>query len=195
VRRVNQPANRSGGRVGSGGNSAGARGAILLVVAAVLGIVLLQAFDTSGGSGVVNVGGTTVPLGNGSSGTGTVGSTEPGPTNTVPVTRAPSLVTVLVANGTGIRGLGSQNADALKALGYNTLTAVDATKNLDASIVQYVPGYQPEATAIALTLGLQPASVQALNAPPVPDTQSANVVVVLGADVARTASSSTTTTI
>jgi hypothetical protein len=61
--------------------------------------------------------------------------------------------------------------------------------------VQYAEGYQTEAQAIALTLGLQPAAVQALNSPPVPDTAGVNVFVLLGADVARTAASSTTTTI
>ena len=156
------------------------------------GIVLLQAFDADfdGGSGVgVDVGDTTIP-----SGTGPTGITQPtAPTNTTVPARAPSEVTVLVANGSGIRGLGSQNADALKALGYNTLTAVDATKALDVSTVQYGEGYQAEAQAIALTLGLQPSAVQPLNSPPVPDTQGASVFVLLGADIARTASTTSTT--
>ena len=188
---VNQPAPRAGGRSSAGGNSAGARGAILLVVAAVLGIVLLQAFDTDidAGSGV-DVGNTTVPTGNGTA--GSVVPTVPANTNTTRPARAPSEVTVLVANGTGIKGLGTQNADALKALGYNTLTAVDATKALDASAVQYAEGFQAEAQAVALTLGLQPSSVQPLNSPAVPDTQGATVIVLLGADIARLSSTSTT---
>ncbi len=189
---MNQPANRAGGgRPPSGSNSAGARGAILLVVAAVLGIVLLQAFDTDfdGGSGVgVDAGDTTIPD------NGPSGVTQPtAPSNTTLPARAPADVTVLVANGTGIRGLGSQNADTLKALGYNTLDAVDATKALDASTVQYAAGYQAEAQAIALTLGLQPSAVQPLNSPAVPDAQGASVIVLLGADVARTASTTSTT--
>jgi hypothetical protein len=161
------------------------------VVAAILGIVLLQAFDTDFDSGSgVDVGDTTIPSGP----SGTTPGTTPTNSNTTLPSRAPSEVAVLVANGTGIKGLGSQNADALKALGYNTLEAVDATKALDASAVQYAEGYQTEAQAIALTLGLQPAAVQALNSPPVPDTAGVNVFVLLGADVARTASTASTTT-
>lgn len=186
---MNEPANR-GARSASAGNSAGARGAILLVVAAVLGIILLQAFDTDfdAGSGV-DVGNTTIPSGDG--GSGTTLPTVPANTNTTLPARAPSEVTVLVANGSGIKGLGSMNADALKALGYNTLTAVDATKALDASTVQHAEGYQAEAQSIALTLGLQPSAVQALNSPAVPDTQGATVIVLLGADIARLTSTTT----
>jgi hypothetical protein len=161
------------------------------VVAAILGIVLLQAFDTDidGGSGLgVDAGDTTIPSGP----SGTTPGTTPTNSNTTLPGRAPSEVAVLVANGTGIKGLGSQNADALKALGYNTLTAVDATKALDASAVQFAEGYQAEAQAIALTLGLQPAAVQPLNSPPVPDTAGVNVFVLLGAEVASTASTTTT---
>jgi hypothetical protein len=100
-------------------------------------------------------------------------------------------VAVLVANGAGIRGLGSQTADQLHTLGYNTLTAVDATKALDATSVQYAEGYQTEAAAIALTLGLPATAVQPLNSPAVPDTQGANVIVLLGADVARNVTTTT----
>jgi hypothetical protein len=189
---VNRPADRAGGRGGSG-NSAGARGAILLAVAAVLGIVLLQAFDTDfdGGSGAgVDVGDTTIPD-NGAN--GSTGSTIPtGPTDTTAPGRTPSDVSVLVANGADIRGLGSKTAETLQGLGYNTLTAVDATKALDATQVQYAEGYQAEARAIALTLGLASTAVVALNSPAVPDTQGANVIVLLGADAAATSTSTST---
>ncbi|MEA2686155.1 MAG: hypothetical protein QOE93_1350 [Actinomycetota bacterium] len=185
---MNQPANRAGGR-GAGGGRAGARGAILLAVAAVLGIVLLQAFDTDfDGAGVGIDVGTTLPSG------GSTGSTLPSaPSNTTSTIggRAPAEVAVLVANGTGIRGLGGQTAETLKALGYNTLTAVDSTRALEASAVQYAEGYESEARAIALTLGLLPTAAQPLNSPAVPDTQGAQVIVLLGADVARTSSTST----
>jgi hypothetical protein len=183
---VNQPANRGGGRAASGGNSAGAKGAFLLVVAAILGIVLLQAFDTDfdGGGGVgIDVGGTTIPSGGVTDTSVPTGVTPTAPA-TVP-TRAPGEVSVLTANGTGIRGLGGQTADQLKTLGYNTITAVDATKPLDVTSVQYAEGYQNEAKAIALSLGLPGTAVQPLNSPAVPDTQGASIIVLLGADVAR----------
>ena len=182
---MNRPPGAAARKPAGGGNSAGARGAFLLAVAAVLGIILLQAFDTDfDGSGVgVDVGSTTVPS-SGGSGVTTPPAVTP---TTLATSRAPAEVTVLVANGTGIKGLGTQNADALKALGYTTLAAVDATKTLDATSVQYVEGYQPEARAIGLTLGLPAAAVQPLNSPAVPDTQGAQVIVLLGGVVAGAA--------
>ena len=182
---MNRPA-RSGPRPATAGNSAGAKGAFLLAVAAILGIILLQAFDDGGSSVGVGVGNTTIP--SGATGGATATTLPPAQTvPTVPASRAPADVIVLVANGTGIKGLGSQNADALKALGYNTLTAVDATRVLDASTVQYVEGYQPEARAVGLTLGLPASAVVPLNSPPVSDTQGANVFVLLGGAVAGAA--------
>ena len=185
---MNRPAERAGGRAPSGSNSAGAKGAILLVVAAILGIVLLQAFDTDdGGSGLVAVN-TTVATGNGS----TDPTLPPAQTTpTAPAGRAASEVIVLVSNGTGIKGLGSQTADALRVVGYNTLTAVDATKTLGTSTVQYAEGYEAEGRAIGLVLGLPPAAVLALNSPSVSDTQGAHVIVLLGADPNRTTTSTT----
>jgi hypothetical protein len=191
---VNQPANRAGGRASAAGGSAGAKGAFLLVVAAILGIVLLQAFDTDfNGAGVgVDVGGSTVPSGGSSTGS-SVPSGAVTPTTTGITSRAPADVSILVANGAGIRGLGSQTADQLRTLGYNALTAVDATKTLDATSVQYAEGYQNEAAAVALTLGLAGTAVQPLNSPAVPDTQGANVIVLLGADVARNVTTTSST--
>jgi hypothetical protein len=188
---VNQPAHRPA----SAGGSAGAKGAFLLVVAAILGIVLLQAFDTDfdGGSGVgIDVGGTTIPGG------GSTGSSVPSgvttPTTSGIARRAPADVSVLVANGAGIKGLGSQTADQLKTLGYNTLTAVDATQALEATTVQYAEGYQTDAAAIALTLGLPGTAAQPLNSPAVSDTQGANVIVLLGANIAGGVATTTSTT-
>jgi len=195
---VNRQANRNaGGGAAGGGNSAGARGAILLALAAVLGIVLLQAFDTDGSGVGVEAGGTPSPTsspGSGSTGNGS-GSTVPTiPTSTTTPGRTPAEVTVLVANGTGIKGLGSQTADSLKVLGYTTLAAVDATKALDTTTVQHAEGYQTEARAIALTLGLQTTAVLPLNSPAVPDAQGANIFVLLGAEAARTSTTTTSTT-
>ena len=194
---MNQPANRAPGRAASAGGSAGAKGAFLLVVAAILGIVFLQAFDTNidggGGLGVDVGGGTTITSGGSSTGS-SVPSGVTTPTTTGITSRKPADVSVLVANGAGIRGLGSQTAEQLKTLGYNTLTAVDATKALDTTTVQYAEGYQTEAAAIALTLGLPGTAAQPLNSPAVPDTQGANVIVVLGADIARNVTPTTTST-
>lgn len=163
---------------GGGGSSAGIRGAILLVVAAVLGIVLLQAFDTDFDLGGVEVGtGTTTPA-------ATSTTTQPvATTTTLAPTREPSEVAVLVANGTEIRGLAGSNTEALQGAGYATLPPTDTTtKPIETSVAQYAEGYQADAQAVAVTLGLDPAAVQPLEAPPVPDPAGANVVVLLGVD-------------
>jgi hypothetical protein len=176
-----------GNRVPAGAGSAGARGAILLAVAVVLGIVLLQAFDTGDPTGQpVHSANNTVPVPTTvAPGSGTVAAT----TTTIAV-KPPAEVKVLVANGTAIRGLGGKTSDALKALGYNVLSPTDSTKALETSSIQYDTGFEAEAKAVATTLGLPVTAVVPLNSPPVDDSRGANVIVLLGADVGKT----TTTT-
>lgn len=98
---------------------------------------------------------------------------------------------MLVANGTAIRGLGSRTSDALKALTYNVLSPTDTTRALETTSIQYDTGFETEARAIATTLGLPVAVVVPLNSPAVDDARGANVIVLLGADVSQ---STTTTT-
>ena len=175
-------------RVPAGATSAGARGAILLAVAVVLGIVLLQAFDTGDPTGQpVSSGNDTVPVP--TTLEANSGTVAPATTTTL-ATRTPAEVKVLVANGTAIRGLGGKTSDALKALTYNVLSPTDTTKALETSSIQYDTGFEPEAKAIATTLGLPVTVVVPLNSPPVDDARGANVIVLLGADVSQ----STTTT-
>ena len=175
-------------RVPGGANSAGARGAVLLAVAVVLGIVLLQAFDTGDPLGqAVSSGDSNDTVPTTLSNSGTVAPTT---TTTLP-TRPPGEVKVLVANGTAIRGLGSRTSDALKALTYNVLSPTDTTRALETTSIQYDTGFETEARAIATTLGLPVAVVVPLNSPAVDDARGANVIVLLGADVSQ---STTTTT-
>ena len=177
-------------RAPGGATSAGARGAILLAVAVVLGIVLLQAFDTGDPVGQAVTSGdpqdtvpSTVP-----SNQGTAAAT----TTTTVATRPPAEVKVLAANGTAIRGLGGRTSDALKALSYNVLSPTDSTKALETTSIQYDAGFENEAKAIATTLGLPLTVVVPLSSPPVDDARGANVIVLLGADISPT---STTTTV
>ncbi len=174
-------------RVPGGANSAGARGAVLLAVAVVLGIVLLQAFDTGDPVGqAVSSGDSNDTVPTTLSNSGTVAPT----TTTTVATRTPAEVKVLVANGTAIRGLGGKTSDALKALAYNVLSPTDTTKALETTSIQYDTGFDAEARAIATTLGLPVSAVVPLNSPPVDDARGASVIVLLGADVGQT----TTTT-
>lgn len=170
---------------GPPGGSAGARGAMLLVVAVVLGIVLLQQFDSGVGTGRVSTGAdTTVPAAGDDSTTTTRRPTltSLAPTTTVGL-RPKSEVTVLVANGAGVRGLGASTTATLKNLGYATLTPVDATSaSIDKTAIHYAEGFEGEAREVASALSQPPGVLTRLNSPPVASVGEAKVVVILGLD-------------
>jgi hypothetical protein len=162
-------------------------------VAVILGIVLLQKFD----SGTVDTGG---QISTGTSApretttTRRVGlTTVPVVTTTTVKARAKADVKVVVANGAGVRGLGASTTNTLKNAGYATLTPVDATAQLDKTTIQFADGYDAEAREVAQTLGLAPAVATKLASPPVAaaDVAGANVIVVVGVDFTTSSTSST----
>ena len=61
---------------------------------------------------------------------------------------APSPVTVDVLNGTGVAGLATQNAQALQRRGFQT-GSVDSTGATDTTVVEYAPGQEAAAKAVA----------------------------------------------
>jgi hypothetical protein len=170
--------------------SAGARGAVLLVLAVVLGIVLLNKFDTGSvpfSQPVESNGGHTATT------TRRLPSVSVVPTTTSRPPRPADQVKVLPANGTSTSGLGGRTGTFLSNNGYNALAPVDASRNLDTSLVLYSADFEPEARAVAQLLGLPASSVKALDAnAPVPDTRGADVVVVAGADLHLPSDTSTT---
>lgn len=187
---------------GPGGN-AGARGALLLAVAVILGIVLLQQFDSPNASGG-KVSATSIPSADETtSTTRRVGLTTVAPvTTTAARARAKADVKVLVANGAGVRGLGASTTNALKEKGYTNIAApTDATSAVDKTGIQFVEGYEAEAKELAGVLSLPATVVTRLASPPVAaaDIGDAKVLVILGADVSTattptTAAAATTST-
>lgn len=180
---------RSFGR--SSGMAAG-RAAALLAVAVVIGIVLLNAVDNEP-SRQVSAGGdvsttTTSPEAT---------TTLPAPTSTV-AARAPKDVKVLSANGTDVKGAARKVTDTLRAAGFNVLAPVDAGQSVTTSAVFFTSGFEREAEAVAGALGLGAEAVRAIpTPPPLPDTRGANVVVIVGPEIAAravTPSPSTPTT-
>ena len=179
---------------GSFGRSAGmaaGRGAALLAVAVLLGVVALQAADDTPPERVAADDRTpaTRPR-------NTTTSSRPSPT-TAPV-RPPREVKVLSANGTTVRGAAGRVRDTLRAKGYNVLAPGDAQRT-DTTSVFSTPGYEREAEAVAQVLDLPAGSVKPLPSPPPTEVRGANVVVVVGLDLARrptttTRPRSTTTT-
>ncbi len=182
---------------GPGGN-AGARGALLLAVAVILGIVLLQQFDAPDiPSGQVSA--TSIPDGTEDpSTTRRVGlTTVPQVTTTAGQTRPKAEVKVLVANGAGVRGLGASTTNALKEKGYtNTATPTDATTSVERTVIQFVEGYEAEARELAGVLSLPATVATRLASPPVAaaDIADAKLLVILGTDVSTTTAPAAATT-
>ena len=187
-----RPPRPPAGSPGGPGN-AGARGALLLAVAVILGIVLLQQFDTpSIPSGEVSA--TSIPDdGEETSTTRRVGlTTVPQATTTTARGRPKAEVRVLVANGAGVRGLGASTTNSLRERGYtNIATPTDATTSVEKTGIQFAEGFEAEARELAGVLSLPATVVTRLASPPVAaaDIGDAKVLVILGADV----SSATTT--
>lgn len=166
------------------------RGVALLAVAVGLGVILLQTADD--GTTTVSAGRTTTTQR--ASGTTTTLLPTTAPSTTV-AARAPSSVKVLTANGTSTQGAGSRIKDRLLAAQYNALAATDAKAKVAASVVYFTPGYDPEAAVIAQLLALAPTAVQPMPAAaPVADLKGANVLVVVGPELAAQSAPATTAT-
>lgn len=195
---------RRGASKPSFGRSAGdaaVRGALLIGVAVIVGVLLLwRAHDDNA----------TAAVGSTSDGTPTVTSQTPttvaqqAPTTTAAPaspttapaaptgTKAPAQVQVLVANGTGTPNGASKVTDKLKPKGYATLQPTNASSaNTAASKIYYREGYAEDAKQIARDLGVAApveSIIEAMPAqPPVASTATeraakANVLVVLGTD-------------
>jgi hypothetical protein len=165
---------------GSFGRSAGgaaARGALLLAVALVLGILLLR----SGGGDPYSRSVRAV-----SPGSPEVSTQIPTATTVTVPLRTPADIKVLPTNGTSTAGAATNTGNRLKSAGYNVLAATNTTNQATASNVFYNPGFEREARVIAQLLGFSDATVQPMpTPPPVADTRGADVIVVVGPDQAR----------
>ena len=158
-----------------------ARGVALIIAAVLLGVVLLKATDEPAFE-AVGSDRVTVPSGDGETTT-----TLKGSSTTLVAAHDPSSVTVLVANGAGIKGLASKIADKLKAANYVTAEPENTKAPADASAVFFSPGYEADANAIAALLTPAPKVAPLPNPAPVTDLKSAKVVVVAAADLATAA--------
>lgn len=180
---------------GSFGRSAGmaaGRGAILLAVAVVLGIILLNAADDPPPDRVAA--GVTEEEDDSSA------EPEDPTTPTTPLTappRAPQEIRVLPTNGTAVKGVAGKARDQLQASGYNVLAPTDAQRATSSNVYFTSQDFEREAQAVAAALGLPASVVVAFpSAPPLPvsDGKGANVIVVVGPELAEQLSSSGTAT-
>jgi hypothetical protein len=182
-RRGGEPASASTSASGAGGSGATLRGALIIGVAVLLGILLLgKGLDT--GFVPTSDEATPRPGSDDDGGDDTTDGTEP--TDGAPAdTRPPAEVTVWVLNGGGPTGTATEGTTLVANAGYRTVPASNAPENVAQSIVYYVEGYQADAAAVAGVLGLPADRVTALpNPPPVAngDIQGSQVIAVLSTD-------------
>jgi len=159
-----------------------ARGAALVVVAVLLGLVLLRnGIDTS--EVVTSTRGDSEEADDGGSDEGTdEGVAE---TTTTLAVRRPAEVTVIVLNGTSTSGVAGTYSTAIGSAGYQMLEPSNATSQTPTTLVHFVEGFEAEAAAVAVAAGV-PATVTPtpIPDPPPGEVGAANVVVVIGTDMA-----------
>jgi hypothetical protein len=165
-----------------------ARGAALVVVAVLLGLVLLRnGIDTSEvvtPTRDASEEGTDEGTDGGDEGTDE-GTDEGEETPTTAAVRPPAEVSVIVLNGTSIAGTAGKYSDAIASAGYQMIEPGNATSQTPTTLVFYTEGFEAEAVAVATAAGV-PATVSPapLTDPPPGEVGAANVVVVIGTDIA-----------
>jgi hypothetical protein len=167
-------------------------GLAIVIVAVVIGALLLPSAtraplaagaSTSPTTTVAKTGGSTHGHGHSSSSTST--------TTTVPL----GSIHVLVANATLTNGVAGAVTTFLGSKGFATLTATNALVKVTASEIFTVGGATADVHAVALALNLPAASIEpAASAAPVASSAGANVVVIVGPDLATRFNPATTTT-
>jgi LytR cell envelope-related transcriptional attenuator len=168
----------NGGNVARGAGFAAAKGAALIGVAVVIGIVLLNVVD-DGSNGPAS-----------DTATGATTTTTAAPSTTKPSTattadtvpaKTPAELAVLVLNGGAPGGAAASKSNDLKLKGYtNELPPADwSGKTQTGNVVMCKPGLDQEAAALATAVG-QGTPVQAFPDPAPPGSGNADCVVVVG---------------
>jgi hypothetical protein len=168
---------------------------VLLVVFVVVAIIALG--KVHGPATTASVAATTVPPSASTTTAPHAGTTTTAPhagTTTTSTTHPPGSVPVLVANATSTSGAAAGVSNQLQAVGWSMLPPVNASARVPSSHVYYVAGRQQEAASVASTLHLPSSAVEAYTtAAPISSIGTAEVVVVVGPDLATAASTTTTT--
>jgi hypothetical protein len=156
------------------------RGPAIVVVAVVIGVLLLPSATRAPLVASARTSSTSTTLAHGHH-PGTPGHASTTTTSTV----APAAIHVLVANATTTNGVAGRVTAFLASKGFATLTATNALVKVTASAIYTVGGATADVPSVVAALGLPAASVEpAASAAPVPSTTGANVVVVVGPDLA-----------
>jgi hypothetical protein len=162
---------RGGGPSRSQGVSSGARGAIVIGLAVILGIVGLQILDDSGpGNNAATI--ATIPGVAPATGLGSV-------TTTVPL-KPNAQVRVKVYNASGVQGTAQTMSDKLKALGYNMQTPANLKVQHTGTVVQCLEGFKREGTLLAGYGVANGATLQPYPKDPPAGASEADCIVVIG---------------
>ena len=165
------------------------RGVALIAVAVILGIVLLQATDSSDPQ---TLGNGDDPSGVGDEVTTTIADEDEEELPVTPTTEPPlepSTITVLVANGASVAGLAGDVTAMVTAAGFEAAAPTNVTpgEEVEESVVYYTPGFEEAAQMVAAAFDPVPEVAALTDPPPVDDLAGANVVVVAGPDLAADA--------
>ncbi|MGH9209789.1 MAG: LytR C-terminal domain-containing protein [Acidimicrobiales bacterium] len=159
-----------------------ARGIALIATAVIVGIFLLRNGWEDGGS--VAADGADDSAAAGATGGDDGAGTETTATTVAP--RQPGEITVRVLNASGVAGAAGATTDALAQAGYQMAEAGNAPEGTDpaTTVVLHAAGYEQDAPLVAQAVGAAATSVAALTEPPQVDVAGAQIVVILGTDVA-----------
>jgi len=156
-----------------------ARGVALIATAVIVGFLLLRNWDggIAGGSEAIDA----EAGGDAAGGAGATTTTLP---PTTVAARPPSEVTIRVLNATDVVGAAGSQSEILQQNGYQAVEPDDAGMTLETTKVLYAAGYEQEAAEMARAINSPPDALEAIAEPPQVDPAGANLVVLLGADLA-----------
>jgi len=182
-----QPSAHSGGQ---GGAFPIGRAVIVLAMFVLATVLLLRVTHLSA-TPSATTSATTSATGSAST---TPTTTHPSSPTTTTTAHPPSSVPVLVANASRVSGAAATVTNQLQVGGWAMQPPVNASAQVPTSHVYYVAGQEQAATQIAKSLHL-PASavVPYTTAAPITSIGTAEVVVVVGPDLASPTSATTTT--
>lgn len=168
-----------------GSGSAMVRGIVLVVVAVGLGVVLLgaepydpDAVDAVGQETTTTADGDDDPV------LTPLPSEGGDPEEEVHDPRDPGEYTILVANGSGVGGAAGRASERAVGAGFQAATPTDADQRVGASVVFHAEGFAFEAAELAAVFDPSPQVQPMPEPPPVADLAGADVVLVVGPELA-----------
>jgi len=169
------------------GRSTPARGIVLVAAAVVLGLFLLRALEDSAPSDDIATSPTESTAAGGEATDTTTAEGGDETTTTAAPVRQPAEIVVRVANVSGVEGAAGDRTQQLTTAGYQTVEPTNGPEGqqLDATQVFFVDGFEGEARALAEQLGAPAEGVAAMPAQPPVDPGGAQLVVLLGTDLAE----------